>query len=306
MANTPNIGWLFYKDYYDVLGSLTKIDNETLQRLSFEEKNQRIYQQKITDQETALLELPLQQDAFSFTLQTQYPGLMSGTGLTHSIQHKEEIKLGFSFDYTSGLPYLPASSVKGVLRSYFPGKLLDMATRAEGKQKEGLQKKAAQLKKLLKKALLPRIGLTALDIDQIDLHALEKIIFEGLDINLPEPNLGIYQRDIFFDAFPVSSAFEGTKANDRGRFIGPGVITPHRDRDGNEQRFKNPIPIKFMKILPKVLLLFQFRLLDSTINGITISGFQKRELFRQILLNFGIGAKTNVGYGQMEEVNDNY
>jgi CRISPR-associated protein Cmr6 len=53
----------------------------------------------------------------SFVLQTQYPGLLVGLGYPHYGEVDEAIKLGFSLDYVSGLPVIPSSTVKGVLRS---------------------------------------------------------------------------------------------------------------------------------------------------------------------------------------------
>ena len=53
-------------------------------------------------------------------LKTTYPGLLVGSGYAHSASPTDaELKLGFSFDYVSGQPYVPGSSVKGVLRSQF-------------------------------------------------------------------------------------------------------------------------------------------------------------------------------------------
>ena len=36
-------------------------------------------------------------------------------------------------------------------------------------------------------------------------------------------------------------------------------------------------------------------------DGLVFSKIIKRELFKQILLDLGIGAKTNVGYGQFKD-----
>jgi CRISPR-associated protein Cmr6 len=53
-------------------------------------------------------------------LQTIYPGLLVGLGALHqSGQGEGEIKLGFTFDYVTGLPVIPGSTVKGILRSAF-------------------------------------------------------------------------------------------------------------------------------------------------------------------------------------------
>ena len=56
----------------------------------------------------------------SFELYTAYPGVLIGTGNPHEISMENAIKCGFSFDYVTGLPYIPGSSIKGMLRSYFP------------------------------------------------------------------------------------------------------------------------------------------------------------------------------------------
>ena len=54
-----------------------------------------------------------------FELKTTYPGALIGSGLVHGVGDDHEIKIGFQFDYVSGLPYIPGSSVKGILRSMF-------------------------------------------------------------------------------------------------------------------------------------------------------------------------------------------
>src|SRR5690606_9438219 len=55
-------------------------------------------------------------------LYTTYPGLLIGSGYQHESGGENEFKIGFFFDYTTGLPQIPGSSVKGVLRSSFPGR----------------------------------------------------------------------------------------------------------------------------------------------------------------------------------------
>ena len=72
-----------------------------------------------------------------FQLCTQYPGLMIGTGNEHSLKMDGAIKCGFSFDYTTGLPYIPGSSLKGALKACFPG---------DGKKEEISQEYAAYIR----------------------------------------------------------------------------------------------------------------------------------------------------------------
>ena len=40
--------------------------------------------------------------------------------MVHETNNQGELKLGFFFDHTSGLPMLPGSSVKGAIRGAFP------------------------------------------------------------------------------------------------------------------------------------------------------------------------------------------
>ncbi len=193
-----------------------------------------------------------------FQLEVAYPGLITGIGINHNIKGIEsEFKLGMHFDYTTGMPVIYGSTVKGVLKSYI--KHYDIADNS------------------------------GLEIDNLD---LEKEIFEGLKridnggSNIPvkdriyEP-MSIYDRDIFFDAVIV----EGVG---RGKFLASDTICPHTDGP-----LKNPKPVNFLKIAPGVTIEFRFKLHNGIIDTI-----QKKALFEEILRDWGIGAKTNVGYGQ--------
>lgn len=115
-----------------------------------------------------------------------------------------------------------------------------------------------------------------------DIKQLENLIFEG-------KGLSIYDRDIFYDAVIV-------RANKNGKIVASDSITPHPDE------LKNPIPITFLKIASGVTLEFRFRLNDTRIGDKILKASEKCDLFKQILLDLGAGAKTNVGYGQFAEV----
>ena len=58
-----------------------------------------------------------------------------------------------------------------------------------------------------------------------------------------------------------------------------------------------------MKIAPGCKLEFRFKLVDTEIAGTgkKFSKEQKLELFKEILTTVGVGAKTNVGYGQLKK-----
>lgn len=298
--NNPNIGWLYYRDYYQKLKEelLAKgRDNLEDLELDLETKNERIFQQRLSADTSKLIDV--KSCNCSFTAKTRYPGLMVGTGTQHSIQNAEELKLGFAFDHTTGLPYIPASSVKGLVRSFFPSRLKQAASKYEpGSPKEvALRKKAVMLEKLITQFLLPNAAL-ADKLSTDGLKALELHIFEGINPQDGKPQ-SIYNRDIFFDAYPVGSFYKGKAEREEGRFLGAGAITPH-----GRDPLKNPIPIRFLKILPEVVFKFQFQLHSVNINGVNITELHKYMLFQQIITRFGVGAKTNVGYGKMVEGNN--
>lgn len=183
-----------------------------------------------------------------FTLQTCYPGLLAGIGNFHGGVEKESLNGGFSLDYVTGSPYIPASSVKGALRSAFEHE--------------------DYIKEMLKDT-------------NVDVKKLVDEIFEGKKNGEEMP---MYERDVFFDAFPVT----------KGRIMGIESITPHSDE------FTSPTILNFMKVLPNVIFKFSFKLHEGI-----ITAQQKEDLFKDIIKDFGMGAKTNVGFGAFEDVDKN-
>ena len=120
----------------------------------------------------------------------------------------------------------------------------------------------------------------------IDANRLLKDIFCNETENGNKP---VYERDIFFDAVIVKGC------GDAGTFLADDAITPHKDGP-----LKNPIPIAMLKIAPECTIEFRFRLHNSVVGGNTFAANDKLELFKEILGTVGIGAKTNVGYGQLK------
>jgi len=221
----PNLGWLFYRDYFenidfsDLESSEPNIKEKIEQLLDYS-KQANIQKQNTLGNET-------------FELTTIYPGLLLGSGYLHELPDvKGQAILGFDFDYTTGLPVMRGSGIKGVLSSAF-------------EHTEYIQE--------------------LLDNTNLNIKELKEEIFEKGE-------------DIFFDALVVN--FEDTLLSD-------DYITPHK------KELKNPKPLRFIKVSPKVTFRFEFKLTDTTIDKET-----KKELFKNIILDFGLGAKTNVGYGQ--------
>ena len=306
-----NLGLLYSRCYYGEI-NLQVLDEKTIKVVSkktkkgYEETNHRsLYYKSRNDN---LIKQAVQFKAPDpmpnanvdpIILQSTYPGLLVGIGIPHAAKHKGETQLGLSFDHSTGLPYIPGSSVKGVLRSMFPLQDIALADKCEKKaleskkesEKEELRDKAKRLreqadeKRKFVAGLIPNFAPEMAD-------DLERSIFIGTEYDCEkEDYVQIAERDIFFDVFPTESK--------RG-LLGTDFITPH-----TKGEFQNPDPIHFMRIAPDVTLRFEFKLNDSRRCGkVFCDAASKRELFQSILTTVGIGAKTNVGYGQLKSAKD--
>ena len=193
----------------------------------------------------------------SFTLRLRYPGMLVGIGYTHATEVEADFSNGCSFDYLTGLPLLPGSSLKGVLKSNmqaFEADTVEMINSIKG----------------------------TTDYTSEDLKADILEIFEGVqeDGNPMPPT----KWDVFYDAMP-------DVANKEKPLMGEDFITPHKDA------LSDPTPIKLLKINSGIVWRFSFRLQD----GNRLRAGEKLELFKQLLLAYGVGAKTNTGYGQFRE-----
>lgn len=209
----------------------------------------------------------------SFKLQISYPGLVTGVGIDHQVKIKGEFKLGVHFDWTRGMPVVYGSSVKGVIKSAFKDGYVD-----ENLINQANKKVSDDTKKV------PNwVG------DKANRKIIIQNIFEGK--NVKGENISIYSRDVFFDAVIIGT-------DSQGRILCSDSITPHGD-----DPLKNPLPLTFLKIAPGCQLEFRFKLHDSDLGeGKTLTAPQKKTLFEEILKTVGIGAKTNVGYGQLKSI----
>jgi CRISPR-associated protein Cmr6 len=316
-----NIGFYYNRIYS--CKSLKYKDESQLQASNLKEKWLLEKMKEINDELTVKRNYSeLNNDLFikglhkPFTLKTIYPGLATGTGMGHEADVKGELKLGFYFDYTTGQPVIPGSTIKGVLRSAFPQWENHRKTTEEKKWAKTayiyilLEKKIEESGKEFRE----RWNKLMQQWDNFDetkkieqkekIITIEKEIFDGV---IYGKNLPIYQRDIFHDAYISGGT---TLKPGKNRILGTDSITPHNlFQDGmsyESSMLKNPTTIPFLKILPDVELSFNFVLQDHKEMNVDLIDIEKKlDIFKQILLDFGIGAKTNVGYGQFEKFDEN-
>src|ERR1035437_1606321 len=147
LQKNANAGWMFYRHYYHALfekvwgtpgmpaAEKNKIFTEAWgSQLVKEKKDNKIVNEYIHDGcnhyfTTLKLESykkllgddikgQFEPDKETI-LYTTYPGLATGIGTMHETGEEGEYKLGLAFDHTTGLPFIPGQSVKGLLRSVF-------------------------------------------------------------------------------------------------------------------------------------------------------------------------------------------
>lgn len=288
-----NLGWLFYKHYYEGSDAIDLIHDENNRgKDTLANRNETILKRSFIPCSN-IFSLKAE---YGFTLKVNYPGLLMGSGYTHEAvfvnkdDKNEAFKIGFFFDHVTGMPCLPGHSVKGALRAAFPNHKNEKYKKEKSTMIVNLLKKSnidseARFKLYMEKRKISGVNYTDLYFTEL----LGEIIFEGREPyqfkngEFLYEQISLYNKDIFHDAF---IAKEGKNT----RYLAMDYITPHSDP------LKDPNPVKFLKILPDVEIQFQFDLKD---NLITSKG--KEELFKKILLDFGIGAKTNVGYGQFKD-----
>lgn len=191
-----NLNYLFNKEFYSCLAD-DSVDNGSYYRKKTEELCTIVFDQKMHDDAV----MGFQTDNLrSFTMKTLYPGLLVGIGNPHGSgidsdeendngenKSNDDIKLGFSFDYVTGMPYIPGSTIKGVLKSAF------------------------RHKELIR-------DLCGLDDENIDILT-DEIFNNGYEV-INSNGLKTKQRDIFYDAVIVSG-------NKNGHILGTEYITHH-------------------------------------------------------------------------------
>ncbi len=264
--NKKNLYKLFFKDYFKEEENGFNFNHVLSNNAPDENAQKAIISRNDEIKNVEFKEipaLPIVDNKEPIHFKILYPGLLTGIGLVHDSKKLDgAYNLGMHFDYTWGMPIVYGSSVKGVLREYF----------------KEFYEGDLDVDDLVQDIFSGKVRNT--EKDKYDDKG--KLLVKGYD------NKSIYNRDIFFDAV-IKSPFRNDKNQDI--FVVDDSITPH-----TEGPLKNPTPIKMLKIAPGCKIEFRFQLKDS-------KGFSKKdklEIFKKILGTVGVGAKTNVGYGQLK------
>lgn len=214
-----------------------------------------------------VLEVLRSADYSVVNMRVQAPGLLIGSGLAHGLPSSEEdVKTGLQFEYTSGLPVIPGSSVKGVIRSAFPTIVADA-------------EKLNYIRSLI-----------------ADIPEFSSLVLEDNDI-LELGNQMFNHGDIFADALLVGYGTRMKQQVHVRQVLAEDYITPHTGGP-----LAQPIPIKIVKVAPGVTFAFCFKFSETKIGAKVVSASMKKALCAAILQDLGVGAKTNVGYGVLKEV----
>ena len=250
-----NMNYRYNVEYYD--GLIFSGKDFDVEGMKMKARTNDIVEFSFMSDDIFLSEIGKMKSVQSFELRTAYPGLMIGIGALHEIKMKDTLKNGFTFDYVTGLPYLPGSSLKGILRSYFPQK---------GKKDQATKEEYIKF---------------CLGDKEIEIYDFIKWAFGDND------DSGEIR---FIGAFPVFKNKE--------QLLSMEYITPHKNK------FENPKPISMVKIKPDILFRFLFSFTDYKVGErVILSTADITRLFKRIILDMGIGAKTNVGFGVMVEKN---
>lgn len=277
-----NLGYAFQtQDYYmQIEKTSVQDDVEKIVEFTLDDKTKEMIKNRQKELQKLVNGKNVTFDIGCFQACVNYPGLIVGMSnpimsslkqesdeekFKNKIGQDSAFKTGFSFDYVTGLPYIPGSSIKGMLRA-------------------SVEKYKTDVCQWLK----DNIGVSADD------SLLKEMICEmfggenddDVGNDRIKNNTDVLERDVFLDAIVI----DGPK----NKILKPDYITPH------SSMFKNPVPIRILALKPNVKLQFHFLLREKDIAQ--MSREQRFELYKSLILDLGIGAKTNTGYGCLTEI----
>ncbi len=274
-----NLGYFYYKGMYkslsdEELSDLISGNDELIKKVN--EKKEKVFKShiKTLNQETETFTDDLQLSGYKlieFVLSTKEPGFLIGTGYHHEIPKlKEQFINGFEFDYTTGLPKIPGSSIKGAIRDMFPlsDEEIDNKLKKLNEDEKFVVKELNEGRKEEIVTLLKNLFNKEYSLD--DVLNLRDKIFNNSDIFLDAEIMD--SKDIFKEEF----------------------FTPHKSK------FENPVPLKFLTIRGGVKFRFRFLLLEDL--DVFLSTNERAQLYKQAILLNGLGAKTNLNFGRFDEV----
>lgn len=221
------------------------------------------------------------------------------TGLGGASVYETDITLHHIY----GFPYLPASGIKGVVRSWIITNVFADEEKVEIPSNEKEQPltnaefRAYQNKAFCRMFGCPSKTAKVLFDEKGNIRKDEKgrRITKQYDVALKnkkgkgEENQGKVQ---FFDAYPTDAPN-----------VVPDVMNPHYapyyNGDKPPADYHNPIPIFFLTVDKKTEFQFMLGSKDLEWRKWIIGGKNIFEWLQEALQNHGIGAKTAVGYGYM-------
>lgn len=267
---SKNMNYIYYSEYFDDLEP-SSTAHQKLELPEIDDRNKKIRSFKYDNSAESLKSVKELKNLPGYTeisATVLYPGLLIGTGMPHDLKGVEgAIYNGFSLDPVSGLPFIPGSSLKGMLRSCFPDK--------ESHVKYS-EKREEYIRNIIRKKCYK---------ENVDVNELRQNIFDN--------------NDVFIGAFPVTD--KSSK-----ELLDTDFITPHTadwySKYDPMKRYKNPVPITILKVRGGVEFTFAFILHDmiDESGNLVLGADNKKILFENLLRDFGIGAKTDVGFGKLD------
>ena len=280
--NCENINLAFLKLLKREIVEQTKIKSKWLESfVKFASFNKNLYQQFIGRIFIMLKELEKQNYKVFFYPFTSRSRLIIGLGSIHPLE------TSITLHHIFGIPYIPGSALKGVCRMVAFWKLAP---------KNGAIEDEGKLQKLQKKFY----G------ELVDNNEKNKEILKYQLLFGAQNFKGLL---LFLDAYP--------KISEDGKLFDLDVMNVHYPKyySGNEPPadWQNPNPIFFLTVKEGILFNFyvlfdEYRFnrlkkdkseLTSVLENLNIEN-EVKSLLKQALQNFGIGAKTSLGYGIFE------
>ena len=279
-------GSLIYKPRIDKFGTKIQLFSKVNHK-AFEEYKQ-FYELQESLWKSKLEECGINPDEFLKDLKLQTKSRLV-VGLGDESVYETSIRLHRNY----GVPYIPGSALKGAAKHYSIYKIVEENSKTlKNKFKEDdFFKLAEEVQKLLENpnddAVREFYNLKfKLDNKEINLSDLRKIFgtqsYEGAII--------------FFDAFPNYKCLNGNP------ILELDIMNPHYQpyyQHGEAPGdWHSPTPIFFLTV-PKDVT-FQFAIAPRNDDGKELIG-KAKEILRSALMEFGVGAKTSLGYGRFKE-----